>query len=961
MSHRRESSASNGEQRNSAGTTRSSRNAGLGLGPGLAPGPAQGSGRPSSSSSALSNGNSYLSTPHAHGHAGAVNSSSARRNGGLSSSSSSSGGPDAGNGPAAAGLLSPGAGGSSRSSGAPAQGGTGSRVGGASSGSGSGAAYGGSGGSGGTSSSSHAAAAAATTPSAAAGGRREASERESTINLVTYRSATIKAIIDPSIQVQDVIRQLCANAHLGVQEPPALFALRDEETDELIDDSNLARKIGAGASFKLCSSPTIEAVEMVDKLSSRDDRVLKMATYTLQRLIREKAFTLEFLRRGGLVELITIIRTSTSGNTLAYALASCQNLLETMDEGWEYLPEEFIAKIVNIVVTQERINVCRPATAILKKLVVSGPSDAPEHVGRVLGEDDPAPRAGSAGGTNDVYRYGFEVVYGNVRKEPQFLSTLVQRLGSPDTTLCMYSLSLINSLVRHVTDNHFEALTSELESFGISRAVTRLMDSNRGDELSTSILEYQNNYIRMTRQRLRTTVTPADKRHVSALSYIWLQANLSDTANVPPSPGDRTSIGPGTAGSKMKWRKLGFNSENVAKEFVQAGLLGLECYESFVKADPEVYAQIISEQLNRPEDRRCPFGRASIEVTEILADYWNIESGYTSSTEFMPFLLSFHKVHNLALHFFLRMWNDSGAAATDFSRVSALVRSQIKESLRKEGNKTWLDLERDFLESDYRNVRDRQMREIEVDDDYSSKAPIRNLRGVLYRESYEFVRQQRIHCLLEGAWFRNFPSARSNAGAGGHTSLHSPNSMNAGRRTAMGVGSTTSSSNRTWRFYRLSPNRKYLHFCEAVDRVPIRGGLDDLRERIDLSLVTDIMTSGTAGSSAGNAGDDAYANGGGASSGSSLTFSLMHTPDTSFADLTALSASQFSEWVDGLGMLRGEGGVVSTKETDEFIQILTDIGLKVRLLDLTGEKIDLPSSLPVPQLPTSTDFFFADL
>lgn len=30
-----------------------------------------------------------------------------------------------------------------------------------------------------------------------------------------------------------------------------------------------------------------------------------------------------------------------------------------------------------------------------------------------------------------------------------------------------------------------------------------------------------------------------------------------------------------------------------------------------------------------------------------------------------------------------------------------------------------------------------------------------NLRAKLYKESFEFVRQQRIHCLLEGAWFMN--------------------------------------------------------------------------------------------------------------------------------------------------------------------------------------------------------------
>lgn len=31
----------------------------------------------------------------------------------------------------------------------------------------------------------------------------------------------------------------------------------------------------------------------------------------------------------------------------------------------------------------------------------------------------------------------------------------------------------------------------------------------------------------------------------------------------------------------------------------------------------------------------------------------------------------------------------------------------------------------------------------------------RNLRNKLYKESYEFVRQQRIQCLLQGAWFMN--------------------------------------------------------------------------------------------------------------------------------------------------------------------------------------------------------------
>jgi engulfment/cell motility protein 1 len=64
------------------------------------------------------------------------------------------------------------------------------------------------------------------------------------------------------------------------------------------------------------------------------------------------------------------------------------------------------------------------------------------------------------------------------------------------------------------------------------------------------------------------------------------------------------------------------------------------------------------------------------------------------------------------------------------------------------------------------------MKELELEDDLLSKLPIRyvnwlpicqkpqldnlrNLRATLYKESYEFVRQQRIQCLLQGAWFVN--------------------------------------------------------------------------------------------------------------------------------------------------------------------------------------------------------------
>ncbi|CAJ0765093.1 18798_t:CDS:2, partial [Entrophospora sp. SA101] len=178
---------------------------------------------------------------------------------------------------------------------------------------------------------------------------------------------------------------------------------------------------------------------------------------------------------------------------------------------------------------------------------------------------------------------------------------------------------------------------------------------------------------------------------------------------------------------------------------------------------------IILEQINRPAERRCPFAKTSIEATELLCDYWDISTGS-----------------------FFRLWNEMEATSDDFPKVSALVRSQLKFALKDEVTKQLYEFEKDMLEVEYKVIRDRQLKELELGDDLLSKTPVRNLRSKLYTESYEFVKQQRIKCLLRGDW---------------------------------------SLSSKKWRFYRLSPNAKFLHYCDFTEKSYIREGIEDLPER----------------------------------------------------------------------------------------------------------------------------------
>jgi hypothetical protein len=66
-------------------------------------------------------------------------------------------------------------------------------------------------------------------------------------NTVSYKEGVVRTRIDPVLPVSDVIRQLCTS--LRIEEPPTRFALRDE-TDELVTNENLRKKIKAKSNLK---------------------------------------------------------------------------------------------------------------------------------------------------------------------------------------------------------------------------------------------------------------------------------------------------------------------------------------------------------------------------------------------------------------------------------------------------------------------------------------------------------------------------------------------------------------------------------------------------------------------------------------------------------------------------------------------------------------------------------------
>ncbi len=110
-----------------------------------------------------------------------------------------------------------------------------------------------------------------------------------TNNVTTADGVTVRTRIDPTLTVEDVMKQLCVS--LKIKEPPLHFALRDE-TDELVTNDNLRKKIKSKVNLKyVCHflfsrSLPEEIIDLSMLLLARRERLQKNYTIETIRISR---------------------------------------------------------------------------------------------------------------------------------------------------------------------------------------------------------------------------------------------------------------------------------------------------------------------------------------------------------------------------------------------------------------------------------------------------------------------------------------------------------------------------------------------------------------------------------------------------------------------------------------------------------------------------------------------------
>lgn len=626
---------------------------------------------------------------------------------------------------------------------------------------------------------------------------------------IEYEGITHPATLDLSLPLDQLVRNL-VHMSLAVPVDHTTLALRLASSKELLNDSNIRRRVTHGDRLLLVPSPGAEALALVKILRSSDrERDLKKYIFTLQKSLKEAEFAKEFVDLAGIHILVDIIHT-TSGNALAYALTSMLHLCEHA-YGLEKLPGSFLDDLTQIILTQPLTTISRPATLILAQLV-SIPRPPTNNPAPCLSYASIHPILQSSG----------------------LLQALSGRLSSPDFLLAQAALTLLIALLAEASAvDQGLWLSQKYITLGVRAEVAKLMRMECGEEMGKLIRDFQRLVLQDQRRAKRSAIQPDDPR----FDLLWELSGVGKDS--PSSSGTRSQSPGGIPVSKeprpRRWRLLGFETESPHRDLLRVGSLGLDLLVSAAQADPIYFRDHISAQQARPMERRCPWARTAAEAVELLADQLHISTGYATGTAFQPLQLLLPETHHITLLAIHRAWRELEASSSprDLATVSALVRSQLRYALREDSPSSlglW-DFRRTMLEGDFSQDRARQLRDLAVEDDLLSKLPVRSLRDRIYRESYEFMKQQRIDCLLRGAWFPTPPAF------------------------LLPLGSTVPSRSvrqRPWRYYRLSPDKRTLHWGEFSEKTgsdssqsatedTISPGLEKLPDKVDLMLVTHIV------------------------------------------------------------------------------------------------------------------------
>ncbi|KAL8914136.1 MAG: hypothetical protein Q9172_007146, partial [Xanthocarpia lactea] len=530
----------------------------------------------------------------------------------------------------------------------------------------------------------------------------------------------------------------------------------------------------------------LDVAELVERLGADEDGVRKMAAFKLQSNIGDPSFADVFISEGGLSNL-RYLTLHASGNTLAYSLTCLSRLLE-LDKGWDHINQDVVERVVELVVMHPLVNIVRGAIAVLGAIVAHQRSSNTQP--------------------GNTETFGFRALKPAIAIYPHFLEKLVGSISAADHALCANALQLINALMRDAITNDGEVewprFIKRLQDLGVIKGVYRLMQSNALQDLAHPLLEFQVLTKVLLRKWRDIPIDLHKPEHRRALKGIHLASNPEK----PPEPIEDGEDGKDKKHNPEKWRRLGFETENPGLEFEDTGYLGMMDLADYVRKHENAFQRLLLEQYTLPPRTRCPIARASLAVTTILINRFEVDGsdldgakGYLaletrSNYEkiFKPLILQWSRLHLAGLQAFFRLWKVTGAEREDFLKLVDLVRVLLDVVIGGAKRDTSIqEVEEKIQDYDCESLRRLQMENLQLTYEDTWGHHLRQVRDELDHEALQFMKEQRIRCLLQGAWFLNGQGSRS---ASSRVAQHDFKPA------------------QPYRYAKLSNNRRYLHYAD---------------------------------------------------------------------------------------------------------------------------------------------------
>ncbi|CAK7228473.1 hypothetical protein SBRCBS47491_006918 [Sporothrix bragantina] len=686
---------------------------------------------------------------------------------------------------------------------------------------------------------------------------------------------------------------------------------------------------------------------------------------------------------------------------------------------------DLVERVVELIVTNPLVNILRGAMSILVALVSHSQSSTARGIGVGIGAGSASAALRTSPPASfgfralkpavAVYPQFFELVIQQLQSADHALCAnalmLVNALirdavsNDPASVAAAAAAASTSPITPGITSpkssgggaasagEDWSKLIKRLQDQGLIKAVYNLMQSSALQDLAHPLLEFQSLTKVLLRKWKEVSIDLERPEHRRALKGLHL-ASAPDRHHVGGVNGASAAVAAeaGVKGSRRhnpeKWRRLGFETESPASEFDVSGFLGMMDLTDYVRKNEDVFQKLLLEQSSYPLSARCPVARASLAVTMTLYEHFEVDrsdledlskdlQGYYQALDmdgsgvdskdadriFRPLLLQWSRLHTAGLQAFFRLWKATGAERDDFAKVAELVRILIEQVVGQAGRtKDVAEVEEELQEHDCGRLRELQMGLLELSFEDQWGTHLYQVRDELRMEALQFVKEQRIRCLLQGSWFSRPVPKRD------REHLHQQSLSQSGVQSPPQTGHAQKRrlyEPKAWRFAKLSHNRRYLHYADFAQQTPQDPGLDALTEKIDLSTISSVVSNvsatnedGVSEASGGGAGglsgahsttttkitvyafenpDEAVKAGNGASdvAAGNGDSSAAATREVAILTLHPVNHSLASEWLDGLLMLLNQAPI--TAETNKLVSLVGDYGLKIRLLNVRQE------------------------